>query len=334
MDNQFLLIRSPRKNSKGVLDYYSGSLVDWDGKRNEHEAKALIKPWNGEKIRTFKDGGVEISGDELKKKLGDIEIQLSELVESSTWLHFSEQVEKIKEGILQNKFQKVVLSRVKWVEFQSLLSVDSLLQIFKNACDTYVNSLVYLFCTKEHGIWMGASPEILVEIEADEMRTMSLAGTLFNQEEIWSDKEEREQSVTALHISETLNSLGLKENKSEVEEITNASIRHLVQYHQANIQGIDLGQLISRLHPTPAVAGYPINDSVQMIEELELHQRELYTGFIGDTQEVYVNLRCAQIFKNGIKLFSGCGINSQSDSEREWQETELKMRVIGDLFVV
>ena len=334
MDNQFLLLRSPRKNSKDLLDYYSGSLVDWDGKQYESEHKALIKSWDGEKIRTFKDGGVEITVEELKKKVGDMEIQPYELVESSTWSHFSEQVEKIKEGISQNKFEKAVLSRVKWVEFQSLLSVDSLLQIFKNACDTYVNSLVYLLCTNEYGVWMGASPEILVEIEGDEMRTMSLAGTLFNQEEIWSDKEEREQSVTALHISETLNSLGLKENKSEVEEITNGSIRHLVQYHQANIHGIDLGQLISRLHPTPAVAGYPINESVQMIEELELHQRELYTGFIGDTQEVYVNLRCAQIFKNGIKLYAGCGINSQSDFEREWQETELKMRVIGDLFVV
>ncbi|MCL9980659.1 MAG: chorismate-binding protein [Bacteroidia bacterium] len=334
MDNQFLLLRSPRKNSKDLLDYYSGFLVDWDGKQHESEHKALIKSWDGEKIRTFKDGGVEIAVEELKKKLGDMEILPSELVESSTWSHFSEQVEKIKEGISQNKFEKAVLSRVKWVEFQSLLSLDSLLQIFKLACTKYPNSLVYLLCTNEYGVWMGASPEILVEIEGDEMRTMSLAGTLFNPDEKWSDKEEREQSVTALHISETLNSLGLKEKISEVEEITNGSIRHLVQYHKSHIQDVDLGQLISKLHPTPAVAGYPVNKSVQMIEELEQHERELYTGFIGDTQEVYVNLRCAQIFKNGIKLFAGCGINSQSDSEREWQETELKMRVIGDLFVV
>jgi isochorismate synthase len=336
MDSQFLLLRSPRKwvGKTEVFDFYSGSLIDWDGQCRDCEKIALFKSWNADRIQTFTESHTEITLEELVRLLGNFRLGHFGKRESTSWKSFSEHIEKIQDGIAHNKFEKVVLSRVKWIDFEQPLTIKVLVQIFKEACDKYANSLVYLIGTKEHGVWIGASPEILVEIDGSEMRTMSLAGTLFNQEEEWTDKEKLEQSITAQHISESLKALGLKEDISGIKEVSNGSIRHLVQYHQANMADLNLGQVVSMLHPTPAVAGYPVSESVLMIDELEMHQRELYTGFIGDSREVYVNLRCAQVFSNGIKLYAGCGVNSQSNSEREWQETELKMKVMGDLFVV
>jgi isochorismate synthase len=336
MDNQFLLLRSPRKwgGKTEVFDYYSGSLIDWDGQNVENGTIALLKAWKEDKIQTFKEPGSKKTWEEIEVILRELQLTEAANIESTQWIDFATQIDRIKVGIREEKFEKVVLSRVKWIDFEQPLTIKVLVQIFKEACDKYANSLVYLIGTKEHGVWIGASPEILVEIDGSEMRTMSLAGTLFNQEEEWTDKEKLEQSITAQHISESLKALGLKEDISGIKEVSNGSIRHLVQYHQANMADLNLGQVVSMLHPTPAVAGYPVSESVLMIDELEMHQRELYTGFIGDSREVYVNLRCAQVFSNGIKLYAGCGVNSQSNSEREWQETELKMKVMGDLFVV
>jgi isochorismate synthase len=338
MDKQFLLLRSPRtSNVKAeVFDFYSGTLVDWDGQSNEDRNTALLRAWNGEKIQTFSTSGKPITLEEIMSYLADFQLVKANESEckSSLSSDFSDQIERIQQGISQQDFEKVVLSKVKWVDFEQPLIIEELMKNFKEACIKYPHSLVYLLSTKEHGLWMGASPEILIERNGRNMRTMSLAGTLFSDEENWSEKEMQEQAITAQHISECFSELELTEKVSEVTEITNGNIRHLVQEHRADMKDLSMGQVLSRLHPTPAVAGYPVGQSVQMISALEQHTRALYTGFIGNTQEVYVNLRCAQLFSNGIKLYAGCGINAQSNSEREWQETELKMRVMGDLFVL
>ncbi len=323
-----------RQNKINEFDFYSGSLIDWDGQNVENGTIALLKAWKEDKIQTFKEPGSKKTWEEIEVILRELKLTEAANIESTQWIDFTTQIDRIKVGIREEKFEKVVLSKVKWIDFEQSLTIQVLMQNFKDACDKYANSLVYLIGTSEHGIWIGATPEILVEMDGSEMRTMSLAGTLFNQEEEWTDKEKLEQSITAKHISECLSALGLTEEISKVTEITNGSIRHLVQFHQANIEELNLGNVVSKLHPTPAVAGYPVKESVRIIDELEMHQRALYTGFIGNSTEVYVNLRCAQVFSNGIKLYAGCGINSQSESEREWQETELKMKVMGDLFVV
>jgi len=211
------------------------------------------------------------------------------------------------------------------------LEFQQVVELFNTACTAYPNSLVYILNTHEFGTWIGASPEVLIEIDGNLMKTVSLAGTLFSENENWTDKERQEQSITARHISESFQQMGLNEDLSEVGEVVNGPIRHLVQIHQTDISNINVNELMMKLHPTPAVAGYPVKKAIEFIANTELHPRELYTGFIGDSKEVYVNLRCARIFSDGIKLFAGCGINAKSNADREWEETELKMRVISDL---
>ena len=44
-----------------------------------------------------------------------------------------------------------------------------------------------------------------------------------------------------------------------------------------------------------------------------------------------VNLRCMNIDSDIITLFAGGGITEKSDSEKEWEETELKINTLKTL---
>jgi isochorismate synthase len=89
------------------------------------------------------------------------------------------------------------------------------------------------------------------------------------------------------------------------------------------------------LHPTPAVSGLPQAISLELIDSLEKHQRELYAGYIGLVEEnqasVYVNLRCCQLSQGKIHLYLGGGYTKDSDPQNEWEETVNKSKTILDL---
>ncbi|MEA3463441.1 MAG: chorismate-binding protein, partial [Bacteroidota bacterium] len=82
-------------------------------------------------------------------------------------------------------------------------------------------------------------------------------------------------------------------------------------------------------HPTPAVAGQPKEDAICFIKQLEPHDRDYYTGFLGPLQhrgatDLFVNLRCMKITPSFISLYVGGGITLESDPAEEWNETRLK----------
>ena len=47
---------------------------------------------------------------------------------------------------------------------------------------------------------------------------------------------------------------------------------------------------------------------------------------------LFVTLRCANIHADKITRYAGAGITADSDAEKEFEETELKMNVIGAVF--
>ena len=69
-----------------------------------------------------------------------------------------------------------------------------------------------------------------------------------------------------------------------------------------------------------------------IIKELEEHDRELYCGFLGELNdkktELYINLRCAKVFKNSLNLYVGGGITNKSEIEKEFEETKIKSQTL------
>jgi isochorismate synthase len=87
-----------------------------------------------------------------------------------------------------------------------------------------------------------------------------------------------------------------------------------------------LQQVIQLLHPTPAVCGFPKEQSKDFILENENYDRTFYTGFLGELNienqtDLFVNLRCMEIEDAKAHLFMGCGITKDSIPEKEWEES-------------
>ncbi|KAK4795420.1 hypothetical protein SAY86_013414 [Trapa natans] len=87
--------------------------------------------------------------------------------------------------------------------------------------------------------------------------------------------------------------------------------------------------LLSSLHPTPAVCGFPMEDARQFIAETESFDRGMYAGPVGwlggGGSEFAVGIRSALIEKGGKAFFyAGTGIVEGSDPSLEWAELEMK----------
>lgn len=245
-------------------------------------------------------------------------------------------VRRINEGELQ----KVVLSAVM-VHYTYTDDVDVFL--FQKLHDTYTQVMIYLINTPATGRWLGATPELLLKFNEQQLETTSLAGTRFdtgnNQQPKWSNKEIREQQVVTQHILYCFkNHLADGVHVSETRTVSTGHLLHLKTdflltisdrriYHQ-------ITHFLRALHPTPAVAGYPQDVAIGHILNTEPHPRAYYTGFLGplnmhQSSHLYVNLRCMKFCPTGkLLIYSGAGILGDSVPEKEWTEIQLKSQTL------
>lgn len=228
--------------------------------------------------------------------------------------------------IKENRLSKLVISRRKLVDFNE--SKINFIQTFLNLCETYPNAFVYFFI-KDGKSWMGAFSEILGKFDSEnsQFETMSLAGTLPIDED-WTSKEIEEQKPVTNFIKNILENYSENVQQSETYDHLSGNIKHLRTDFKADIKAEKLENLITELHPTPAVCGIPKEICRNAIQQFENHPRKLYAGYIKVKTEnkvqYFVNLRCAEFFKNAALIYVGGGITAESSPEKEWQETELK----------
>ncbi|WP_299536547.1 chorismate-binding protein [Ulvibacterium sp.] len=233
----------------------------------------------------------------------------------------------IKEG----DFQKVVLSRKIEVDFGK-----NPLELFQNLLPNYPNAFCYLWFHPKTGLWIGATPEILLRVKNKVFTTISLAGTQpykGRDQILWGKKELEEQNLVTDYILEVLKDKAANIQKGEIESVRAGNLWHL----RTKISGVfleeGLGPIIKFLHPTPAICGFPKQPALDFIHNNEDYDREFYTGFLGELNfdsetNLYVNLRCAQIKGNKAMIYIGGGITQDSDPEREWEETVAKSRTL------
>lgn len=222
---------------------------------------------------------------------------------------------------------KIVLSRVK--EVREEVSPDALFDLL---CDLYPNAFVYCAVSPLFGVWIGATPEVLLSAENGKSSTMSLAGTL-KGEQVWTKKEEEEQAYVTDFIQSKLKKGGAENvHIHEREEINAGPVRHLLNRIDFSFDQSNIMSLVKRLHPTPAVSGVPQEKAIDFILENEKHERSLYSGIVGvindRSSKLYVNLRCAQLFSDRLFLYLGGGLTKDSNVEMEWQETENKAKTL------
>ncbi|CVK15553.1 isochorismate synthase [Apibacter mensalis] len=234
--------------------------------------------------------------------------------------------------IYQKKTDKIVISREKWIDKDTI----NPLQSFGFLCKRYPTSFCHISYWNQNEIWMGATPEILGSYENTLFTTMALAGTLPDVDSIpWENKEIEEQKYVTDYIGEKIKTYASKFTINGPETLHLGHVKHLITYLTAELKNSNLlTELITSLHPTPAVCGIPLEKSRNYILSNEGYNRGFYAGYIGlettEYKKYFVNLRCAQLYNNGALLYVGGGITAQSNPKKEWMETELKAKFIGE----
>lgn len=253
--------------------------------------------------------------------------------------HFESLVEKAVIEIENGTFEKVVLSRRELI---ALPNFDFEL-VFSKFIINYPTAFKYCFYHPKIGFWMGATPEQLLKVADDSIQTVALAGTqLCNDinKVIWEEKEINEQRIVSDFIVQSLSKYSKTISKSEPYTFQAGSIVHIKTDIQVQLNDqSDLEEIVSTLHPTPAVCGFPKEKAKQFILNHEGYDRTFYAGFLGEwnkdfltftegSSDLFVNLRCMKIVDNQAQLFIGCGINKGSIPEKEFLETVNKSQTM------
>ncbi|MFM1897838.1 MAG: hypothetical protein RL577_78 [Bacteroidota bacterium] len=249
--------------------------------------------------------------------------------ECADFAFFSEQVEWVKRGISQGNFEKLVLARC--AETQEPLN-RTMQQLWTAMRARHEQAMGFAYYQPELGLWMGSTPEHLLQWENGEGRILAMAGTL-KAGEHWSSKEQLEQSVTGRFIEEILNRLHLDFQVDALQEAHYGDLRHLRCEYRFAIAQSRLPELLEALNPTPAVAGYPQAEALQALENSISFERGAYSGVLGawkdQSLQAWVQLRCARLSQKGTWLYAGAGVNKGSDARKEWEETQFKMESLG-----
>jgi menaquinone-specific isochorismate synthase len=127
------------------------------------------------------------------------------------------------------------------------------------------------------------------------------------------------------------------EMDNKVSILRSENVQHLYKKFWGTLkEHIGDPDIISTLHPTPAIGGVPKEISFQEIREIEKFDRGWYAGPIGwvrtNSAEFAVGIRSGLVIGDNLHLYSGSGIVPDSDPELEWQEIEQKISHFMKLF--
>lgn len=255
---------------------------------------------------------------------------------------FTGAVAKAVTAIRSGDMEKVVMSRNCLEQLPQRFSPVAALDAMQQE---YPRAFVSLVSIPGVGTWMGASPEILVSVnENNVFHTVALAGTQPAADAesvataIWRQKEIEEQAMVERYILKCFKTLRLRDY-TEVgpRTVIAGNLMHLRTDFRVDLKEVDFPTLASDmlqlLHPTSAVCGLPKEPALRFIKENEGYDRNYYSGFLGPVNSslgthLYVNLRCMELLAENAILYAGAGITAASNPEKEWQETQHKMQTM------
>ncbi len=253
-------------------------------------------------------------------------------------------IEWALEAFSSTTLAKVVLARMSSFTFDADLDPLALLKRLQEATP----SCYHFLFGRNGSTFLGATPEQLFRQDGRRIESEAVAGTgprgetegddmLLSDELLHSEKDQREHEYVRQSIKEALTDITRMLHVDTTASDMKLSVgRHLVSRVSGILRpDVDAFDLLERLHPTPAVGGYPYREAIDVIEHLESFDRGWYAGPVGwigrDSAEFAVGIRSGRVSSGKLDLFSGAGIVCGSDPLREWEEVEQK---IGDFLRV
>lgn len=189
-----------------------------------------------------------------------------------------------------------------------------------------------------------ASPECFIRISGSHMVTRPIKGTRPRGEsvdmdvrfacELMNSPKERAELIMITDLER--NDLGrvCEFGSVHVSELLKleryAQVQHLVSTVEGTLrQDVDQLDAFLACFPGGSISGAPKKRALEIIHELEPHQRGLYTGAIGyfgfnGESQFSIAIRTAWRTGDAVQFHTGAGIVADSDPEKEWEETQHK----------
>jgi len=256
---------------------------------------------------------------------------------------FERAVKRAKEYIAAGDVFQVVLSQ----RFDAPFDGEPL-DFYR--CLRFINPSPYMFCLNFGADFslVGSSPEMHVRLADDMVEIRPIAGTRArgltsdedeaNAAQLLADPKERAEHIMLVDLA--------RNDVGRVAEFGSVQVTEFMQIerysHVMHIVSNVVGRLradcsafdaVRSTFPAGTVSGAPKIRAMQIITELEKTRRGCYAGAIGyfgfnGNVDSCIALRCA-VLKNGQAYFqAGAGIVSDSDPQREYEETIIKARAM------
>ena len=247
------------------------------------------------------------------------------------------------EMIHQGKLKKVVIARPVQVNGNRSIDVPTLLASLGESCPSCFH---FLFEFSPTTIFAGATPERLVSVSGAKFTTAALAGSIrrsdfpaddqsLGQQLIESQKDQSEHAFVKDEIRARLENLVASLQVDATPRLLRLpNIQHLWTHIEGKLHpNQNVLDLVAALHPTPAVGGVPGKAALQLIHQLEGFERGWYAAPVGwvdadGNGDFVVAIRSGLFRGDSATLFGGAGIVADSDPDKEWEETGLKIQFL------
>ncbi len=263
---------------------------------------------------------------------------ISEFGESA----FKAAVEKSKRYIFDGDIMQVVLAQRMSQHFPG-----TPLSLYRALRSINPSPYMFYYDMGDHHV-VGASPEILVRLEGDNVTVRPIAGTRPRgktaeqdadlAEELLADPKELAEHLMLIDLGR--NDVGRVAEQGSVKLTDKmvierySHVMHIVSNVEAKLKkGVSAMDVLKATFPAGTVSGAAKVRAMEIIDELEPTKRGVYAGAVGylgfnGDMDLAIALRTAVIKDKTLYVQAGAGIVADSNPDSEWMETQNKARAV------
>jgi anthranilate synthase component 1 len=255
---------------------------------------------------------------------------------------FKQAVEKAKRYIFDGDIMQVVLAQRMSQPFPA-----APLSLYRALRSINPSPYMFYYDMGDHHV-VGASPEILVRLEKDNVTVRPIAGTRPRGKTPQQDAELAQDLLAdPKELAEHLMLIDLGRNdvgrvaqggsvklteKMVIERYSH--VMHIVSNVEGTLKpGLDAIDVLKATFPAGTVSGAAKVRAMEIIDELEPSKRGIYAGAVGylgfnGDMDLAIALRTAVVRDAMLYVQAGAGIVADSVPQSEWAETQNKARAV------
>lgn len=241
--------------------------------------------------------------------------------------------------------KKVVFGRQRQNQLSRPLYAANLIMALSVQQNTY-----HVVLKNQNELFVSATPERLVKVSSGYLETAALAGTinrgltpsedqLLGESLLSSVKNRQEHTYVVHELKQKLQTMTTCLDVPETPILLkNKQVQHLYTPINGKLAQYGITDIMTALHPTPALGGVPKALALAYINAHEKQPRGLFASPIGyytgsGDGEFAVGIRSMLINQTTriATLFAGAGIVADSIAEEEYEETGLKFEPMQQL---